>query len=148
MKGLLNFKPIQESIIFHATPNEYGQFLLLSKRIIKYQEVILVLKHDLLFVKKKHPYHLNFAKFQTDTICLEAVKLKGTTLQYVRRQTEQICIEAVRNHAYALRFVENQTEQICIEAVRKDPWVLKFVKIVTDKIEKEAKESYEGSPKL
>lgn len=64
----------------YSTPNEFGQFLLMSRHVIKYQKIIDCLKRDLEKVKV-NGFALEFVKYQTDTICLEAVKEEGWTLK-------------------------------------------------------------------
>jgi recombinational DNA repair protein RecR len=133
MQGLLNYKPIQESIIFHATPNEYGQFLLVSRNIMKFTKVIDMLKEYLRAIRYEG-YYLKFVKHQTDQICLEAVRQNGWALQFVRHQTEEICIEAVKRDGWALQFVNHQTDPICLDSVKQEGSALQFVKHQTDQL--------------
>ena len=127
MKGLLNFKPIQESIVFHATPNEFGQFLVMSRSAIKFTNVIDILKRDFRTVGKYEWGTLEYVKYQTDQICIEAVRKNGMNLQFVNQQTDQICLEAVRKYGHALRFVKHQTDQICFEAVSQSSTAEMFI---------------------
>ena len=107
MKGLLNFKPIQEGIIFHATPNEFGQFLLVSRRIIKFPKVIDVLIEDLMNVRLYSNY-LKRVIYQTNQLCFEAVRRNGWTLEFVKNQTDKLCLEAVRHVYFTICKISNQ----------------------------------------
>jgi hypothetical protein len=55
-------------------------------------------------------------------LCMEAVKQKGMTLQYVDEhdQTNEICMEAIKQNWRAIYFVVEQTKEMCIKVVRQD----------------------------
>lgn len=74
------------------------------------------------------PYWANRA------FCLEAVKLRGLSLESVKAQTPELCLMAVRNYGLALKIVKNQTAEICLEAVRKDGRALIYVKEQTPEL--------------
>lgn len=151
MKGL--HKYILISIIEHATPDDFGQFLLMVRHVEKdFKWVVNQMKRDfeihtfLNFVKyqthkicllavKKIPENIVYVKNKTREIKLEAVKQNGSLLFNIEEQTEEICIEAVKIHGFALEFVENQTPEICREAIKNNPMAIGYVRI-----------KYEGSP--
>ncbi len=66
---------------------------------------------------------------QTETLCLEAVKCMGSTLQFVEHQTDKICLEAVKQDGCALKYVELQTYEICQEAVKNDKRASRYIRI-------------------
>lgn len=79
---------------------------------------------------RKFPWYIKLIK-QTETLCLEAVKIKcvGSVLQLVECQTDKICLEAVKHDGFALKYVEHQTYEICQEAVKNDKHASMFIRI-------------------
>jgi len=73
----------------------------------------------LLAVKNDPGALLFVGDYQTEEICLEAVKQKGTLLLYVHEQTEKVCMEAVKNDLYSFNFVRKIFESVCSYVVRK-----------------------------
>ncbi|MGO0862371.1 DUF4116 domain-containing protein, partial [Clostridioides difficile] len=47
-------------------------------------------------------------KNQTVEICIEAVKRKGSALEYVKNKTEEICIEALKQNKYSIKYVKDK----------------------------------------
>ena len=142
MKGL--HKYILISIIEHATPDDFGQFLLLFKNVEKdFKGVVKVLqrvkKYRLSFSSDGIFYYegksLQFAKYQTQTLCNVAVRNRGIELIYVNNQTEEMCLEAVKQCGLLVYHVKNQTPEICREAIKNDPKAKRYIRI-----------KYEGSP--
>ena len=76
MKGLLIFKPILIGIIEHATPDELGQFLTLSRSVNKFcngfENVMRYLKQAIFIVKTGFSPLKVVQYYQTETICIEA----------------------------------------------------------------------------
>ena len=60
------------------------------------------------------------SEYQTEELCMTAVKQNGWTLEYVKKQTPEICLEAIKENPFALEYVENQTEEMCKLAVSLD----------------------------
>ena len=85
-------------------------------------------EENMIKIMREDGINLEYVKYQTSKICLEAVKQNSWALQFVKNQTEQICLEAVKRNGNALQFVENQTEEICIAAVKQNPFALQFAK--------------------
>jgi hypothetical protein len=129
MKGLLIFKPILNGIIEHATPDELGQFLILSKNVNKFcdgfESVIRYLRDP--FIVNYFIYLYNF-KYQTETICIKFVNISARNLLYVKKQTDKICLTAVKKDGSALEYVKYQTYEMCDEAVRQSRKNIKFIK--------------------
>ena len=85
----------------------------------------------------QNPKALRSVLYQTEEICLRAVRRDGMTLEFVLKPSEEdglspleyerVCIAAVRQDGEALRYVVNQTEEICIEAVRQNGCALEWV---------------------
>lgn len=73
-------------------------------------------------------------EFQTEQICLAAVRLDYYYLYYVKNQTEEICLTAMGAGIHAFDYVRNQTENICIMAVSHLGTFLPKVKNQTDRI--------------
>jgi DNA-binding NarL/FixJ family response regulator len=67
-------------------------------------------------------------EFQTEEICLAAVKQNGWALYYVKEQTPELCLEAVKEHARALEYVKEQTFEIVWEAYKQSKYSLDYAK--------------------
>lgn len=67
-------------------------------------------------------------KYQTNEICLCAVKMSGNNLENVENQTDKICLAAVHENVFALRFVSNQTEEICLTAIKNYAYALRWIR--------------------
>lgn len=67
------------------------------------------------------------SKYQTNELCMTAVKQNGWALRYVEEQTPEICLEAVKKNGLALKYVEDRTTEICMEAVKQNKDALKYV---------------------
>jgi hypothetical protein len=82
------------------------------------------------WIKKvsKNPYALEYCKFQTEEICLAAVKQNGWALQYVKKQTPEMCSVAVKQNGWALYYVVEQTFEIVLEAYQRNKNSLQFAK--------------------
>ena len=74
------------------------------------------------------------SEYQTEELCMTAVKQNGYALEYVKNQTEEICMEAIKQNGWALKYVEEQTPEICLEAVKQNEIALQFVKNQTPEI--------------
>ena len=71
---------------------------------------------------------LEYVKYQTDDLCLRAVKSNGLLLKYVRFQTPAICLAAVNQNGLALEFVHGYAKnlEICIRAAKQNPLAVRF----------------------
>jgi hypothetical protein len=156
MKGLLIFKPILKDIVVHATPDEFGQIMLISRNILEWfihneYKVLMHLKKainddddfkDIRYQTKKicsraiqsDAFNLRYVKNQTEDICFEAIICDGLALQFVKEQTENMCLEAVLYEGNALQFVKEQTEDICLSALGDNIEAIQFVKDKTEDI--------------
>ena len=105
MKGLP--KPILNCIIEHATLDDFGQFLLMSRHVGKvFERVVKDLKRDMQSVFGVYG-SLKDTKYQTKSKCLKVVRRCGGELEFVKNQTEEICFQAVMKNSFALRYVED-----------------------------------------
>ena len=73
---------------------------------------------------------LQYVKYQTDELCLQAVAINGLHLKHVRFQTPLVCKTAVKQNGLALEFVMGyaKTRDLCIEAIRQNPLAIRFTK--------------------
>jgi ferritin-like protein len=59
-------------------------------------------------------------KFQTQEVCLAAVKQNGVSIEYVPEKiiTKKLCLVAAKQNGYAIRYIPSkfQTEEICLAA--------------------------------
>ena len=53
--------------------------------------------------------------YQTEEICLAAVKNNGEALKYVHHQTDEICRAACLNNRYAIKYMHDQNEEFCLD---------------------------------
>lgn len=54
---------------------------------------------------KRNPYCFEDEIFQSEAVCLEAVRKRPDNLQWVKRQTLEICVEAVKKEPCAFQYV-------------------------------------------
>jgi hypothetical protein len=153
MKGLLNFKPILKGITEHASLDDLGHLMLMTKRIRNF--FLTDFRHVITYLKEYAPrvtrYYLwlKSLKYITNTMCLnavrhniealrfinseqiqlEVVKYHGQALNYIENQSELVCVEAVRHFWQSLKFVKNQTRTICLEAIKQNRQAINYVKI-------------------
>ena len=85
-----------------------------------------LLLHELERVKQKWKY-LEHVHFQTEEVCLAAVKKYGHALKLVKNQTEEICLAAVKKSGLSLQHVHFQTPEICLAAVKQSGKALMYV---------------------
>lgn len=83
---------------------------------------------------KQNEVALAFIENQTPEMCLESVKKNGFTLKFVKNQTEEICMAAIKNTLDALRFVKNQTKELCLNIVKQNGLALDNIKDQTPEI--------------
>jgi len=62
---------------------------------------------------------LRNVEYQTEEICLAAVKNNGNALKYVQYQTEEICRAACLNDKFAIKYVHDQTEELCLDVISR-----------------------------
>jgi hypothetical protein len=104
MKGFP--KPILISIIEHATPDDFGQFLLMSKWVEKvFEKVVKDLKWDMQTYAGFFG-SLEYVKYQTHTMCLKAVMKNPFALRYVK---DNKTADFIRKYIQAITtFPDNQ----------------------------------------
>ena len=103
MKGLP--KPILNCIIEHATPDDFGQFLLMSRHVWKvFGKVVKDLRWDMYNIKNRFT-SLSCVKYQTQTLCIEAVKHDALALCFIKIHTPKICQEAIRLNPVAKYYI-------------------------------------------
>jgi hypothetical protein len=78
-------------------------------------------------VVKKDGLALEYAKEQTEDICLAAVQQNGLALEYAWVQTEEICLAAIQQNGLALGYVWDQTEMICKAAAKQNGLALEHL---------------------
>jgi hypothetical protein len=134
------------SIIEHATPDDFGQFLLMARHVEKdFKGVVKELRHymdALRYFKSKRHYQegvffevfLDLVKYQTKTLCHKWVEYESRNFMFVKDKTEELCFKAVKLNGWTLQYVPFQTPEICLEAVKQDGYALQFVKNQTPKI--------------
>lgn len=61
---------------------------------------------------------LKYCKWQTNEICLSAVKKCGFALQYVKKQSTEICLEALKQNWSVLHHVKKRTPELYLSASR------------------------------
>ena len=74
-------------------------------------------------------FALKYVAQQTETICIYAVKDYHEALALVKDQTYEICFNSIIYHPLSLKYVKNQTPELCIYAIRRDPDAIKYVNI-------------------
>jgi hypothetical protein len=71
-------------------------------------------------------------EYRTERVCIEMIKISNDAALYFFEtygiQTETICIEAVKMNPWLLRFVSNQTVNICLQAVSTTKYVYRYIK--------------------
>jgi hypothetical protein len=81
MKGLP--KPILNPIIEHATPDDFGQFLLMSRHVGKtFSKVVKDLKRDT--INARYTGSLDCVKYQTRSLCIKTVNKFRSELKNVK----------------------------------------------------------------
>jgi hypothetical protein len=71
-----------------------------------------VVKDGLMMAIKSYPNNLCQIKdYQTEKLCLAAVKLLGSSLRYVEDKTLNVCLEAVKNNIKALKYVPDEFQE-------------------------------------
>ena len=83
---------------------------------------------------KQNEVALAFIENQTPEMCLESVKKNGFTLKFVKNQIEEICMAAIKNTLDVLRFVKNQTKELCLNIVKQNGLALDNIKEQTPEI--------------
>lgn len=83
-----------------------------------------------LYVVKRNGLDLQYVpkEFQTEEVCLEAVKESGLALFHIEDQTEEMCLIAVKSHGSLLRFVKHPTPKVTQAALLQYPDAFKYVK--------------------
>jgi hypothetical protein len=110
MKGLNKY--IINSVIDHARVYDFEQFLFFSRHVEKDFGIVLKqIKFDGEHVKRS-VYSLHSVKYQTQKLCLYAVKTFGMSLECVKEKTYEICLEAVKKNGFSIKFVNEPTEEI------------------------------------
>jgi hypothetical protein len=61
--------------------------------------------------------------FQTESMCMTAVKQDGLLIQYVDEQTYDLCKEAVQNDGLSIQFIDYEylTDELCRLAIENTP---------------------------
>ncbi len=90
----------------------------------------LVIIEDLINGK----YKLSKVEYQTEEICLAAVKYDGFNLRYVKDQTYDICIAAVKQNGRVLPYVYQRSLSVMLEAVKQNGTVLSIIKEQTEEL--------------
>jgi len=72
----------------------------------------------------ENPARLGFLRFQTDRICLAAVRADGLVLRHVKKQTPEICMAAVRQNTQAFLEARQHTEELCLAACSQNGYFL------------------------
>jgi hypothetical protein len=89
-------------------------------------------KADRLVLSNIRPLSEFFHHLDEATAC-EMLALSGGMLRYTPYfQTEAMCLAAVRHCGYALQYVDQQTEAVCRAAVAQNRDACMFVKIAVD----------------
>lgn len=70
-----------------------------------------------------------FNQEEITTLCIEAVKQNGRSLEFVKNKTPEICIEAMKKDIYVLRLVpvhiekiigDDKINELCLDSIRKN----------------------------
>lgn len=67
-----------------------------------------------------HGFNLKYIPFQTERICLLAVKNDAQQLEYVQNQTKEICLIAIKMNS-------DEYEELCLYAVNNKGEALAYV---------------------
>jgi hypothetical protein len=130
MKGLSKY--IINSIREHlSTPDDLGQFILVSKSFMKRYKVMDELNLEMANAKKNYfigPRSL----------------IDRLSLSYVKYQSVKICLKYVKRNPWDLKYVKNQTPEICIAALEENPHVIIHVKNITKEMQ-DICDEYHGS---
>jgi len=148
----LDHLPIIEAIARNLNFKELQSLLLVSRKCARFfkeskwiggriKELSLIRRNPSFHIRKYkdnelycieilriRPWLIQLMK-QTETLCLEAVKRNGSTLQFVKHQTDKICLEAVKQNGFALQYVEHQTYEICQAAVTNEKGASQYIMI-------------------
>jgi hypothetical protein len=55
--------------------------------------------------------------YQSEELCIEAVKLRGSSLRYVQDKTLKVCLEAVKNNPKSLKHVPDEFQELATKEI-------------------------------
>lgn len=87
--------------------------------------------YDLEFCKKavgRYPNYIEYAKAQTNDMCLLAVIFNASNIKYAQHQTPEMGLYAIGSNPYYLEYIKNPTYDICKIAVAKNGMVIQYIK--------------------
>ncbi|ARF12430.1 protein of unknown function DUF4116 [Klosneuvirus KNV1] len=101
---------------------------------IEYVSTIFQTEELCLKAIKANPWCIKYIKDQTDIYVLAAISENPKTIKYITETTPDIEMLAVKINGKAIKNIQNQTEELCSEAIKSDPKALKYIKNQTDKM--------------
>lgn len=97
---------------------------------------------------KENGYAIQFIRYPSEKVQLEAVKEDGNAIQYIDDPSEKVQIAAIENNPIAIRYIEKPNQDIQLEAITRNHHVCNLINGMTKQtkrlalnIEKQIKES-------
>jgi len=82
----------------------------------------------------KNYFVLGMLLYQSNDVCMFAIKKNGNNIQYVNICDNTLNEAAVKQNGLSLKYIKNQTEDICIHAITQNILAIQYVKHITNKI--------------
>jgi hypothetical protein len=84
--------------------------------------------------RKNYYFRLFRNDLKSEKLCLRAVELLPSNIQYVQKQTKEMCNIAIENEPETIQYVHNQNIKLCLRALFKEPRVLKYIREQTEEL--------------
>ena len=63
----------------------------------------------------------------SEEFCLQAVRIKGSAIQYIKNPSELVQLEAVKQDPRAIQYIKNPSAQIQLEACSRDNFAIQYI---------------------